>query len=569
MQKNFFQRITPLSWILIVVALLATCWLTGLGAYLFNTASNAINPQPQQSVSQPAIPTTANPSTPATSAPQANQPSAAVPVDPGKPGKDCTGKNLRVLIDAYAGYYPVIYQALTIDNPAYCIELVPAWATIGDNDINTWSEAERAALLKNGDIDVYFLTNGAAGLYQQNDAIPVAVTSQSAKADAIVGRKVGLAGQPIEMFNDIQSITFSPGGSGHFMALAMMKTIFDTPESIYMVPSDSPVPCFNDGCADAVSFYDPTIRGALNNDTRELITTQSWRVITDIMLVSPKANEQKKQAITAFLGDWYLSTAAFLPENLPATTKVLQSWTYQGQSMVGWLGIDSDPEADLKALVEKIAYAKYINSYSATEEISGRNYFDKMILYTREVWGWGGQTTPNFDPRNWYNNEYLKVLANNQAVNIRGEFSQTFLDTLVTAAPAGDPAFLATLPVIAELPYREIKFVPGKTMLVAGEDEKVTALVLRMIPLINNSPDSFIVIQGGSAWPNGDSLEGIKDFADKRARTIRDLLVLAGVPLNRIIIAEPLVPNAPQSLESERAPYRVVIVDVRSTSVLR
>lgn len=533
-------------------------WYANQPASPANTTAPSPSVPGQQPAQQPGTnPTAAN-----------GQPDQPGVVQPGT-GKDCTGKTLRVLIDAYAGYYPVIYQALTIDNPAYCIEIVPAWASVNGEDLNKWPESERAEMLKNGEIDLYFLTNGAAALYPQDYAVPIAITSQSARADAIVGRKVGLAGQQILKFNEVQSITYSPGGSGHFMALAMMKTIYTTPNSITMVPSDSPVGCFNESCADAVSFYDPSIRAALNDGTQELITTGSWRIISDIILASPKADAEKKPAITAFLTDWYISTNAFLPENLSATTDVLASWTYQGQNMSSWLGIANDPVNDLKSLVEKIAFAKFINSYSAQEAISDLNYFDKMIVYTREVWGWGGQSTPNFNSRNWYNNEYLQALSNNQAVNVRGTFYQTFLDTLVTAAPAGDPAFLATLPVIAELPYREIKFVPGSTALIVGEADKVTALIQPMLTLINNSPDSFVVIQGGSAWPSGDSLKGISDFANLRARVIRDLLQMAGVPLNRIIIVDPLVPMAPQTIESERVPYRVVIVDIRSTSVLR
>jgi len=512
------------------------------------------------------------PTKPANPAAEPTKGPAPVPTtEPVVAGKDCTGKTLRVLIDAYAGYYPVIYQAMTIDNPNYCIEIVPAWF----GDLNTWSEAERAAMLKNGDIDVYFLTNGPLSLYGKDVAIPIAITGQSTGADQIVARKVDSTGKPINLFNDLTtSITYSEGGVSQFMVLNMLRTIGRNPAELNLQGSGDPVAAFNAGEFDAVGYFDPYIRSAIRSDySQVLVSTSWWRIVTDNMVASPKAVAEKPQALTAFLADWYKSTGAFTVDKMDATAAVMMKWTYNGESGTSWLGLDeANPGASLADLVNKVAFARYSQSMSAYELLpSGSNYFIDMVKNSRLVWAWGNiNPTDNFDPAGWYNINFLQSIGTDQSINVQGQFHNEYLGQLVTKAPALDKNTLLSMPAIMELPYKQVKFVAGQTNLVSGEDAKIREMVQPMITLINNSPDTFIVVTGGSAWPTGDSLKGIKDFAVLRAQTLRDLLVSFGIPRDRIIVnPNPIVPQAEQSNENDRVQFRIVVIDVRTASANR
>ena len=498
-------------------------------------------------------------------------------IDPNQPqanpGKDCTGKTLRVLIDAYAGYYPVVLQALTINNPAYCIEIVPAWWTAdGGNYSNDWDEATRAQMLKNGEIDVYFLTNGPLSLYGRDVAIPIAVTGQSAGADKIVSRLIDSNGNPITLFNDLTtSITFSEGGVSHFMTLNALMAIGRRPSDLMVKGSGDPVAAFNRGEFDATAYFDPYIRAAIRSDySQVLISTNTWRIVTDNMVASPKTVAEKPVALAAFLADWYKSTGGFTVDKMDSTAATLLGFTYNGESGAYWLGIDpANPGQTLTDLVNKVAYARYTQSLSAFEVLpSGGSYFTKMIGDSRTVWAWGNIGPADaFNPADWYNPTFLQSIGYDQAVNIQGQFFKDFLGERVTQAPMLDQDTLLNIPAFMELPYKQIRFVSGQTARERGEDQKIKDMVMLMVSLINNSPDTYIVITGGSAWPSGDSLQGIKDFAISRAFAIRDLLVLFDIPRDRIIVnPEPFVPSAPQSAESERQLYRIVTIDVRTTS---
>lgn len=585
--------------VLIVVAVLV---MLGIGFCSSQVYKTLFPQQPNQTTNsqaptqQPVAPTTA-PQTGGnnvfpTPIPQGNgavQPTnpTSAPVIPAQPGSypllSCDGSKpvLRVAFDAYAGFYPLIYQIMTAPaNSHYCLEIYPKWMG-ADYSQNGWSEAEIENKLKSGELDVYFASNGALALYDGNSGLVVWSTDQSSGADQIWARNsIKMPDEKKPSFNDImgRSLVISKGNADHFLAIKMMQTVGLTPDMVTIIDSGSPVSDFVAGQGEVVAYWDPVIRDANMPDTTLLVSTKWWRTISDYVVISHNADQTKSDAVLYFLNDYLNATAGFTKDRLPETAQTLSTFTLNGEDMAYWTMIDkADPYGSLNSLLDGVAIAT-LNDNAIMFQIdpTGSNLVIDQLIRSNKTWQFGGiydngNAGSLFNAPALVTDKYVQTLLAGNALQVRGEFNNTYDTSEQTKPPVVDKDTLITLPEILTLPYKNIAFVKDQSaMLVDGEEEKLKAMIEPIANMMAESDDSVIVIRGGAGGysSNKAQMDFIRKFAYKRAQFIQSFLAnQLNIPIQRIILdPNVLVPDHQPMTEEELNQYVVVIIRVVNTN---
>lgn len=548
---------------------------------IVDNGSNSTSPEQPTQIAPKAIDTT-TPIQPAQS------------VDGGYPGQCKPGSSqtqINAAFDDYAGFYPIVYQYLTIGSDKYCLNLFPKWS--GPNwDKNGWSESEIEAKMKAGEIDIYFGSNGALALWDSNNGIVIWTTDQSAGADAIVIRdsvttrtdpKTGL---PAPSFNDAlgQTACTARGSADHYFLLTALQSAGFLNTDVNIVFPDYPVTDFNNKLCNLVAYWDPIIRDAQVAGNSTIITTQDWRTVSDYIVASRQADGGKKEALFYFLADFNSSTEAFTNANLDNTANLLIAWVHDGDNMAGWLFLDpTKAGADLRQLMEGVAPATLNNNVTMFEsDTTGWNLVKDQFDKTHATMINGGITDnldntkgSVYDSNLFISGEYVKALSNSGVKTVAGQFSHKYITDINQSLPNLDKNTLYTLPEILTFKHKNIGFAEGQAReLVGGE---MDMLLIALQPLANqmrNSPDIVIVLKGGHGYfsKNADVMDTQKRLAFRRASYIKEILSDPNglnIPMNRIVIdTEIIAPD--HTLTSEELPnYMVVLIKVVNIAGLK
>ncbi|MBP9820419.1 hypothetical protein KBC79_06835, partial [Candidatus Woesebacteria bacterium] len=481
---------------------------------------------------------------------------------------------LTVAFDSYPGFYPLVYRIMALNaSEAYCINLMPKWS--GPNyDQNGYSEAEMEDLVRSGQVDVYFASNGALALYDAGSGRVIWTTDQSAGADAIVAWN-DIAADGVPSFNDAlgQTVLVSKASADHYYMLKAFQAAGFQPGDVYIEFSDQPVADFLSNKGKIVAYWDPPIRDAMVAGTKVLTSTNDWRTISDYIVVSLNAYDNKEDALVYFLADYNAATEAFTVDNLEDTANVLVNFEFAGNPMADWLWMDvSDSYGSLETLMSGVAIATFNDNFTMFENIDGWSLVKDQLDKTHGTWVYGEiyDNTNNtegtvYNSDLFISNKFVELLAGS-IKSVRGEFSKDFVTDVNENLPKVDKDSLFVLPELLTLQYKNIKFVEGQSkQLVDGEETKLLALVQPIANLMAESPDSVIVLQGGHGLysPDQSVMDSQAKFAYRRAQYIRELLSeKLNIPINRIIIdPHAIAPTGPISEEKE-VEYKVVLIKV-------
>lgn len=488
---------------------------------------------------------------------------------------DSTKPVLDVAFDSYAGFYPLVYRIMAMPaSDHYCIHLIPKWYG-PDYDKNGYSEAEIEKMLRTGDVDVYFASNGALALYDGNSGLVVWSTDQSAGADSIVARdNISLSGEKPN-FNDVlgRTILTSKGSADHYFALKMLQTTGFTPDMVNIQFRDNPVADFVNGDGDLVTYWDPVIRDALMPGTRTLVSTSYWRVISDYIIISHDADNNMSDAVTYFLADYNAATEAFTKDNLANTAKILVDFKFDGQDMADWMFLDkSDPYGSLNDLLNGVAIAKLNDNVTMFEaDPTGSNLVKDQFNRAHITWLFGqvydnGNTGALFNPDKLITDKYVKLLLNGGAKQVTGEFNNKYDTDVSQTPPPIDSDTLIQLPELLTLPYKNIKFVENyANLLVPGEEEHLLELVQPIANMMAESDSTVIIIKGGSGYfpQTAAEKDSVTKFAFRRALYIRSLLSeKLNIPIQRIVIDPNVLLPDHVLTDAELPDYMVVIIKV-------
>lgn len=571
------MKLTPFGVILVVVVIA----LLGFGGYMLFKGNSADSNQ-QSSSPAPVNTQVASKPTKPSVAPQQpeKQTSANPPTDPQAVGDDtypvlvCDGSKpqLNVAMDQYAGFYPVVLRI--IDMPAsdqYCINFIPKW--FGDK--NNFEEYQVEQMLRAGDIDIYFASNGALALYDANSGLAIWTTDQSRGADVINARN-NISSTQKPTFNDVlgRTILTSKGSADHFFVLKMLQTTGFTPDLVNLEFPGSPVDEFVAGKGDLVSYWDPAIRRTYLPNTTILVTTKYWPTISDYVVISHKADSEKSKAVQYFLSDIISATEGFTKANIAETANKLANFKFEGQNMADWLMIDKDdPYNSLNSLLEGVAIATLNDNVTMFEtDPTGSNLVIDQQIKAHNTWLFGqvydnGNKGSLFNPNILVSDKYVKIMLESGAKQVSGSFNNKYDTDVSKTPPPVDSNTLIKLPELLTLPYQNIKFVENySNLLVEGEEQHLLDLVQPIANLMAESDDSTIVIRGGSGNFTTDPTEKLATtrFAFKRSQFIKSLLSdQLGIPIQRIILdPNVLLPDHAIKDQAELEKYMVVIIKV-------
>lgn len=556
------MKIKPLGWVLIVIALFA-CIAGGYFALQYINAPKVPPAQPQATNPPVAVANTATPQAPGTSPTKAPpQPTAAEA--PTVAPTQGPRETLTVAFDSFGSYFAAI-QVYQQEKRDYDLKLVPL--AFGGVD---YSEAQRAQKLVTGEWDALLMTSNA---FARNGNIGkiVAVVDQSAGADKIVAWPTAVTGteaRPIEKFNDLQGLTiaYSKGSVGEFQLLALLRVVGLTPQDVVLMPLSSvpdAVEAFKNKQADAVAGWEPNILEAIDAGGKELVSSDWWRNIADVIIVSNNADQNKQAAVQAFLRDWFLALKAE-QEDLGAASDAIAAWQHEGQPTNDWTYVyEGSAKADMELWLGTIAQAGLPANAIV---MNNKDLLVQQLLSARDVWAWGGQLdlTQQFDPNEAIATNYIATLSKDPALKSTGAFVNNTFQPVAPEVPAADPNVLITLPAFAELPCKSFEFLPNSPALDPASLPVLQTCATAAIDLLRVS-DAQILVSGWSAWPTGYTEDEIREFARQRAIGVQTALVQMGVDPARIAIVAEIPPPEDQNAtnDAQLAPYRKVVIEIK------
>lgn len=492
---------------------------------------------------------------------------------PSKPTTPVKREKLVLACDAFGSYFPGT-QVDQMENRSYDIEMIP-FLFDGEGGKYDIKEGIRAKNLASGEWDILFTTDNSLARFG-NVGVIVAWIDQSAGADKVVAwpNAVTVPGRAVSKFNDLSglTITYSEGSVGHYQVLALLRVVGLTTNNVKMLPASSvaeAVQFFIDKKADAVAGWEPDITKAIDAGGKELVSSDWWRNIGDVILVSNKANTEKHDLIMAFLHDWFVAIKQ-QQENLDEAAKIIAAWEFEGQPTNDWTFVYPDTATDdLKLWLGTIAQAGLSVNSLIMRELTGP--MSEQLQTMRQIWEWGlsAGSLPPFDFRKAIEPSYVLALANDSTLKPSGgQFVNPSFQPLMAKVPKADPEVLITLPAIAELPCKDFQFPPEIAVLERGEFNRLQSCSSAMVQMLATSEVNML-ITGGSAWPEINYRTGkpytrqeIEDFARQRALMVYTALVSMGVDEGRMAI-NTRIPDAFQKWEQEMKPYREVIIEAK------
>lgn len=575
-----------------IFAIVVLGFLGGMGYLAMQAFSkpteNSSAPVVQQSQPQtlPKIQPTKQAQQPQKPQPQPTEPALVASSQPEQPAQivgdqiypvlDCDGSKpqLDVAFDSYAGFYPLVYRIMAMPaSDYYCINLLPKWS--GDPRFDL-SEADIEKMLRDGDVDVYFGSNGALALYDAKSGFVVWTTDQSAKADSIIARNsISAINKP--NFNDIlgRTIITSKGSADHFFSLKMMQTTGFTPDMVTFIFSDSPVKEFLAGIGDIVAYWDPVIRDAMLPENTELASTGYWRTISDYVIISPEADSNMQDAVKFFLIDYNNATDAFTKEKVAETANLLVNFRFNGQDMADWMFLDKDdPYGSLNGLLDGVAIAKLNDVVTMFDtDPTGSSPVKEQFKKTHVTWMFG-QVNDNGNEGSVFNSDisitdkYVKLVLEDGAKQVEGEFNNEYDTDVSKTPPPVDANTLFQLPEMLSLSTKDIKFEEGySNLLQKGQKEKLINLIRPIANMMDESDNTVIIIRGGAGYFPTTPAELIqqKQFAYARSTFLRKILSSElKIPIQRIV-CDPnvLIPDHELS-EAELPGYIAAVIKVKN-----
>ncbi len=510
--------------------------------------------------------TTAQPTSAATAAP------TTVPATKPQPTSAPIAKQkLVVAFDSFGSYFPVIQVIQQNDGTYTVIPILFSFKTKEDDDpLNVFTEEERAAKIKSGEWDILLTTGDSLGK-KGNIGKIVSIIDQSAGADKIVRwpESVTKPGVKIGKVNDLlgMSITYSDGSVGQFQALATLRLCPDLkPSDVKFLPAEdvaSAVKLFTDKKADAVAGWEPDINGAIEAGGEELVSTSWWRNVTDVMVVSNNANATKREAVKAFLRDWYRALR-LQQEDLSSAANMIANWEYNNQPTNPWTGVSKEKaEDDLVGWLEHIAQAGLgANSVLMKEP---QMIADQLVV-SREVWAWGGlvDTSISIDFLSMIEPSYVVELATEPGLfPSNGSLVNNTFQATSPSFPPTDAKALIDLPTLVEQQFR-LNFKPNSSVIEPTDLAKVVQAA-RATTQMSKVARIQILDIGSSAWPLGYTEVQIWQQAKERALNVQIALINAGVNPNQVVISMVIPPENERRItdESRLAKYRTVTLEVK------
>lgn len=487
-------------------------------------------------------------------------------------------EEITVAGDSFGSYFTVCL----VDQMkrSYSLKVIP-FLIDGKGGKYDFSEEQRASNIKDGTWDILLTT--ADGLAKKgNIGKIVAYIDQSAGADKIIAwpESVTQPGKKIGYFNDLKgmTITFSEGSVGQYQVLALLRVVLLTSSDVKFLPAQSvaeAVDLFLTKKADAVAGWEPDINKATEAGGIELASSSWWRNVSDVIVVSDNANTTKKEAVKAFLRDWFFAVKQ-QQGGIDAAASAIASWKFDGQPTNDWTYVYPDGYVDEDGFTHTSVedLASWLGSIAQagigenTVLMQDPQLIVDQLSTAREVWAWGNLTdteTP-FDPAAMIETSYVLELSQDRSLYPASgaSFVNPNFQATSPKLPAADPNVLVKLPSLAELPIKRLDFEPNSSVIKKENLDAIVASAKAMIQMTRVS-DVQILVTGYSAWPVGYDEPAIWQQARERSAAVKMALVKAGLDPNRITSREEIPPEQDRRINDEArlVQYRKVTIEAK------
>ncbi len=445
-------------------------------------------------------------------------PTATVVAGAGTTPTAAQGANITVAYDSYAPYFPVrIAEEREYYNARNLNVKQVAFGLNGD-----YNEAQRRAALKDGTFDVLLTTLDAVALFPDDSTGKVvAIVDESAGADKIVART------PIARLNDLRGkrIAYSAGSVSEFYLYASLNLVGLKATDVQLRPVDTvdaAVDLFVQNQVDAVVGWEPTIQAAIDGGGKVLLGSDNYRAILDVVVVSTKALNEKPAAVQAFLDAWFEAVKLTIDDPQAAGAAVVQS----GDS--DWTGIEQPGDyADALGLAAQATLGQNDFAFRSAGLLTNR------LNEIGTVWRAGGKPLAAIDPARLIDGGLVqKSAAAGRYNNSRPPINASFVLTQQIAVPRLTAEQTGQTQAVAELPLKQVEFLPDSTELT---DKGRADILAQIVPVLKQTPGLYLKVEGSAFQPASDTPAQNEQFARARAQAVIFFLLGQGIDGNRLI----------------------------------
>ncbi|MEW5985551.1 MAG: ABC transporter substrate-binding protein [Chloroflexota bacterium] len=513
---------------IIFIAIVGVALLVVCGAVAFNLARDFFTGDEATPTAAVAISTLA-PGAPTPAVSLESPPAVhAIGYNPAQPAD-----NLPIYTcgaDAFGSYFTLQQMQMSGKDVAHGFHLAIVPFELDGDPTYSVSEEQRTALLNSGQWDCLLTTLDSVAL--TSPGVITAIVDESAGADQLWGRDVATV-------NDLKGkrVTFSRGSVGEYflyytLSIAGLSPISD----VTLVPQDGvaeAVATFNAGEADAVSGWEPDIYEAESGGGVPLLSSNQMRIVIDVMVTSRQSIANKADLVHSFHDAWFDTLKAQV-ENLETAAAQIAEWGHNDWSFV-YPDTASD---DLRAWLGSVAQADLGDNAFVMRDT--RPIINRLQI-ARRVWAAAGATVPGDNVEELINPGFVNRSAAQASLQANGNpVNDTF-----SISSSLDLSGVSTTDAetLAVLPCRTFAFLPESTELTLESRRILDSCV---VPTLTQSVGLFLRVKGSSAWPGpagAFTQEEILAFAEARAQSVVDYLVLQGIDPARFIVEATLPPQ--------------------------
>jgi ABC-type nitrate/sulfonate/bicarbonate transport system substrate-binding protein len=432
-------------------------------------------------------------------------------------------------------YSPVVmlYQEKLAEKRGLGVHFVP----FDIEDKNRISETRRGELLQSGGFDVLLTTMNSYALWGGPDIGKVtAIIGESAGADKAIAQT-----DQIKTFNDFygKAVSYSDSSVSEYLLYYMLRA--------GGVPAQAVIRFGQENLNQAVRRYDDrqahAVVGWTSSDldtalkqpgSKVLMTSDQFRVTTDVIVTGDKALQTKPAAVQAFHDAWFEANKMVF-EHPDQAAASMNNWNGS------WTGVQTTQ--DLTDALGEFAQATLADNGVM---FSDQNLPVLQARYKEAemVWAWGGrdvrQPVTDKDLPTVFDSTFVRKSAQDTSlVSTQPPVNPTFHLTVNPQVKGLSADQQARLQTVATLDVKQLQFEQGSADLSAAARQQIDTSV---IPVLRNTVGTYLKIEGSAGWPEKASLDEatVNKLAFERARAVQDYIIKFGIPVERLVLGTQL-----------------------------
>jgi outer membrane protein OmpA-like peptidoglycan-associated protein len=269
-------------------------------------------------------------------------------------------------------------------------------------------------------------------------------------------------------------------------------------------------------------------------NSKVLMTSDQFRVTTDVIVTGVKALQTKPAAVQAFHDAWFEANKMVF-EQPDKAAALMNDWNGS------WTGVQTTQ--DLTDALGEFAQATLADNGVMFNE-QNLPVLQARYKEAGAVWAWGGrhprQTVGDKDLATVFDPTFVRKSAQDPSlISTQPPVNPTFHLTANPQVKGLSSDEQARLTTVATLDVKQLQFNQGSAELSATARQQIDSAV---IPVLRNTVGTYLKIDGSAGWPEKAGLDAaaVNKLAFERARTVQDYIIKFGVPVERIVLGTQL-----------------------------